>query len=167
MNITAQMPSRANLLGRTAALACITAPLLVLTGVLVPVLYGLPGLIPLILLGVFGLSMSGWGVSAFVGTLFPYPTSPPGTNPMKDRSMNSTNALLTIGIGMGAIAVSQIPAAGIAVGGIIVGSLPLQLLAGAISVVVGAAVLWLGIRFGAKRLDARYPDLFHRVRDFV
>lgn len=167
VNIVAGIPARANLLGRIAAVAVISLPLLLAFTVIVPIAYGMPGLIPLMLGGSFGMMLTGWGASLVIGTLLPYPTSPPGTNPMKDRSSSSTNAMLAVGAGLGAVVVPQLPAIGVAVWGVVVGSLVLQLVAVAIAIAVGAVCLWLGALIGTRRLEAHYIDVFQKVRDFL
>ncbi len=61
VNITASLPARANLLGRIAAMAIIMLPTTLVFAVLVPVVYGLPQLIPLTVLCSLGIQATGWG----------------------------------------------------------------------------------------------------------
>ncbi|MDN5686060.1 MAG: hypothetical protein L0G94_05150 [Brachybacterium sp.] len=167
VNITANLPARANLLGRVAAIAVIMVPpLLVVTAVL-PLLYDMAHLIPLVMLASIGVMITGWGASAAVGAIMPYPASPPGTNPMKDKSASSANAMLTMAIAMVSVFVPQIPTIGLAIWGLVVGSEVLLLVAGLVSLVLGALAFWVGLRIGTARLQAHYPDLFQKVRDFL
>lgn len=167
VNITAGLDARANLLGRIAAIAVLMAPAAVVVTALVPLLYGMAHLVPMMVLGTLGLMLTGWGVSAVVGVLLPYPTSPPGTNPMKDKSASSANAFLGMGAASLGVFVPQLPAIGLAAWGVLGGGPLIQGLAGLLSLIIGIVVLWVGVRIGSARLDARYPDLFQKVRDHL
>lgn len=167
VNIVTGLPARANLLGRIAAMAVLMVPGVIVATAALPLLYGTPELLPLTVLGSLGAMLSGWGTSMVVGVLLPYPSSPPGTNPMKDKSASSTNAMLSMTIAMVSVFVPLLPAIGIGIWGAVVGSVPLMLLAGLLAVVAGALVFLLGLRIASARLDARYPDVFQKVRDHV
>ena len=167
VNITANVPARANLLGRVAAMALLMVPPVIVISVAMPLLYGLPDLIPLVVLASLGTMGTGWGVSVAIGAILPYPASAPGTNPMKDKSASSTNAMLTMTIAMVAVFVPQIPTVGLAIWGLVVGSDLLLLVAGILSLAVGIVAFLVGLRIGVARLTSRYPDLFQKVRDFL
>ena len=167
VNITAHLPSRANQLGRVAAMAVLMVPAIVLVTAGVPLLYGMAWIIPLMVLGALGMAITGWGVSLAVNVIMPYPASPPGTNPMKDKSASSANAMIAMTVAMLGVFVPQIPAVGLAVWGLVISSAPLQLAAGVVSLIIGAITFLVGLRIGTVRLRSRYPDLFQKVRDFV
>lgn len=167
VNIVAGAPARANLLGRIAAMAVLMIPAVVVITVALPLLYGLPELIPMTLLGSLGAMISGWGTSMVVGVLLPYPSSPPGTNPMKDKSASSSNAMLSMAISMVTVFVPMLPPLGLGIWGAIAGNLALITGAGVLAIVIGVAVLLIGLRIATVRLDARYPDIFQKVRDHV
>ncbi|MFL0455750.1 hypothetical protein ACH0CV_00140 [Brachybacterium paraconglomeratum] len=167
VNIVAGAPARANLLGRIAAMAVLMIPAVVVITVALPLLYGLPELIPMTLLGSLGAMISGWGTSMVVGVLLPYPSSPPGTNPMKDKSASSSNAMLSMAISMVTVFVPMLPPLGLGIWGAIAGNLTLITGAGVLAIVIGVAVLLIGLRIATVRLDARYPDIFQKVRDHV
>jgi len=167
VNLTAGLRSRPNQLGRVAAMALIMVPAIIVVAVAAPLLFGWAHLIPLTLMGSLGITVTGWGASLATGVIMPYPSSPPGTNPMKDKSASSTNAMLAMSIAMLAVAVPQLPAIGVAVWGLVVGSAMIKLIAGAVSLLTGVLVFLVGLRIGTARLDARYPDLFQKVKDFV
>ena len=131
------------------------------------VVLGMAAHLPVILLGMLGLVRSGWGASVLVGVLLPYPTSPPGTNPMKDKSASSANAMLSMAITSAVVGVPQIPAIGLAIWGLLAGGPLVELLAGIVAVVIGAVVMLVGLHLGAARLDRSYPELFQKVRAFV
>ena len=117
-----------------------------------------------LLLGIGGTLALLW---LLAGTLLPYPTSPPGTNPMKDKSASSANAMLSMAITSAAVGVPQIPAIGLAIWGLLGGGPLVELLAGVVAVVIGAIVLVVGLHLGAARLERSYPELFQKVRAFV
>lgn len=167
VNIVAGAPARANLLGRIAAMAVLMVPAVVVITVALPLLYGLPELIPMTVLGSLGAMISGWGTSMVVGVLLPYPSSAPGTNPMKDKSASSSNAMLSMAISMVTVFVPMLPPLGLGIWGAIAGNLALITGAGVLAIVIGVAVLLIGLRIATVRLDARYPDIFQKVRDHV
>ena len=167
VNIVTGVPARANLLGRIAAMAVLMVPAVVVITVALPLLYGLPALIPMTLLGSLGAMISGWGTSMVVGVLLPYPSSAPGTNPMKDKSASSSNAMLSMAISMVTVFVPMLPPLGLGIWGAIAGNLALITGAGVLAIVIGVAVLLIGLRIATVRLDARYPDIFQKVRDHV
>lgn len=167
VNITAGVPARANLLGRIAAIALLMGPLVLLITAIVPALYGMAELIPLTMLGALGMMLTGWGLSLVVGVLLPYPTSAPGTNPMKDKSASSGNAMLSMTVASLGLFVPQLPAIGVAIWGLIVSSVAIQVIAGVMSVVIGAVAFVVGAKLATAQLSRRYPDQFQKVRDHV
>ncbi|MGO1285591.1 MAG: hypothetical protein ACTHWF_00840 [Brachybacterium sp.] len=167
VNIVTGLPSRANLLGRIAAMALLMVPGVVLVTVTIPLLYGMPQLLPMTVLGSLGTMVCGWGISMVVGAMLPYPSSAPGTNPMKDKSASSSNAMIAMTVAMLAVFVPLLPALGVGIWGAVVGSMALTVLAGVLALVAGAVVFLVGLRIAVVRIDARYPDLFQKVRAHV
>lgn len=167
VNITAGISGRDNLAGRILALAVLAVPFAVIASLAVPLVLGESWLIPLVLLGSLGAMMSAWGASCLIAVTLPYPTSPPGTNPLKDKSANSANALIATFVAMLGMWVPQLPAIGLAITGLVLDDSLLQLAAGIVSVVCGALALWLCLRGAARILDRRYVDLFQKVRAYL
>ena len=167
VNIVTGLPSRANLAGRIAAQAVLMVPGVLAATIAIPLLYGMAELMPMTVMVSLGAMACGWGISMVVGVLLPYPSSPPGTNPMKDKSASSSNAMIAMTVAMVGVFVPLIPAIGIGIWGAVSGSLPLTLLAGVLALVAGAIVFLVGLRIAVVRLDARYPDVFQKVRNHV
>jgi ABC-2 type transport system permease protein len=167
VNLTAGVPARANLRGRIAAMAVFTTPFLVLAAVAVPLLMGRPDLVLPLVLGALGLMMGGWGVSSLIGTLMPYPSAEPGTNPMKDRSSSSASAMIAMLLATAGVFVPQLPALGVAIWGLVVDSSTILTGAGVLSVVIGIVVLVVGLLLAERRLRDHYVDVFQRVRHHV
>ncbi|ATG54200.1 hypothetical protein CFK41_04945 [Brachybacterium ginsengisoli] len=167
VNLVTGLPARANLLGRIAAQAVLMVPGVVVVSALIPLLFGMAELAPMAVMISLGTMIGGWGSSMALSVLLPYPSSPPGTNPMKDKSASSANAMISMTVAMLAIIVPMIPAIGVGIWGAVVGSLLLTLLAGALALAAGAVVLLVGLRIAVVRLDARYPDAFQKVRDHL
>ena len=90
-----------------------------------------------------------------------------GTSPLKDKSASTGNAMVSMTVTMLAVIVPQLPALGLGIWGAASGNLLLQLGAGLLALVVGVVEFGLGLRIGCARLDARYPDLFQKVRAFL
>jgi ABC-2 type transport system permease protein len=167
VNITAGLSARANLRGRIAAMAVFTVPFLALAAIVVPLLMGRPDLVPMMLLGALGLMMGGWGASSLIGTIMPYPTAAPGTNPMKDRSSSNASAMIAMALATAAVFVPQLPAVGVAIWGLVVDSPAILIGAGVLSLVIGIVVLLVGLRLAERRLEAHYVDVFQRVHHHV
>ena len=167
VNIVTGLPARANLLGRIAAMAVLMVPGVLVVTIVIPLLYGMPELLPMTMMGALGTMICGWGFSTVVGTLLPYPSSPPGTNPMKDKSASSSNAMIAMTVAMLGVFVPLLPAIGVGIWGAAAGSVALTILAGVLALVAGIVVFLVGLRISVVRLDARYPDLFWKVRDHV
>ena len=167
VNIVTGLPARANLLGRIAAIAVLMVPAVVVITIGLPLLFGLPHLIPMTLLGALGAMLAGWGTSMVAGVMLPYPSSPPGTNPMKDKSASSSNAMLSMGISMVAVFVPMLLPLGVGIWGAVTDSLVLITVAGALALVIGVVVLLVGLRIASVRLEARYPDIFQNVHDHL
>ena len=167
VNIVTGLPARANLLGRIATIAVLMVPAVVVITIGLPLLFGLPHLIPMTLLGALGAMLAGWGTSMVAGAMLPYPSSPPGTNPMKDKSASSSNAMLSMGISMVAVFVPMLPPLGVGIWGAVTDSLVLITVAGALALVIGVVVLLVGLRIASVRLEARYPDIFQKVHDHL
>ncbi|PWH07846.1 hypothetical protein DEO23_04365 [Brachybacterium endophyticum] len=167
VNITAGVPARANLRGRVAAMALFTTPFLLLAAIAVPLLMGGAQFILPLVLGTLGLTVGGWGVSSLIGTLMPYPTAAPGTNPMKDRSSSSASAMVAMLAATAGVFVPQLPALGIAIWGLVAQAPMIVLAAGMLSLAIGIIVLVFGLRLAEKRLESGYVDLFQRVHHHV
>ena len=167
VNIVTGLPARANLLGRIAAIAVLMVPAVVVITIGLPLLFGLPHLIPMTLLGALGAMLAGWGTSMVAGVMLPYPSSPPGTNTMKDKSASSSNAMLSMGISMVAVFVPMLLPLGVGIWGAVTDSLVLITVAGALALVIGVVVLLVGLRIASVRLEARYPDIFQKVHDHL
>jgi ABC-2 type transport system permease protein len=101
------------------------------------------------------------------GVMLPYPSSPPGTNPMKDKSASSSNAMLSMAVSMLAVFVPMLPPLGLGIWGAVTGNLLLVTLAGVLALAIGVTVMLIGLRIASARLDARYPDIFQKVRDHL
>ena len=167
VNIVTGLPARANLLGRIAAMAVLMVPGVLVVTIVIPLLYGMPELLPMTMMGALGTMICGWGFSTVVGTLLPYPSSPPGTNPMKDKSASSSNAMIAMTVAMLGVFVPLLPAIGVGIWGAAAGSVALTILAGVLALVAGIVVFLVGLRISVVRLEARYPDLFWKVSDHV
>ena len=160
VNIVTGLPSRANLLGRIAAMALLMVPGVVLVTVTIPLLYGMPQLLPMTVLGLAGDDglrlgdLDGGGGDAPLT-----PSSAPGTNPMKDKSASSSNAMIAMTVAMLAVFVPLLPALGVGIWGAVVGSMALTVLAGVLALVAGAVVFLDGPadRGGADRCALSGP----------
>ncbi len=167
VNITAGLDAAANIRGRQLAQAVFYLPLAIVAGIALPLLLGAPQLIVLYPVALVSLLMTGWGLSAVLTVFLAFPTSPPGVNPLKDKSGSSGAAFISSLAGFGGIALLQSPAITLAVIAVATSSVLLQVISGVLFVVVGVLVLVLGQTIAIKRLLSHYPDIFTRVRNFA
>ncbi|MDO5662980.1 MAG: hypothetical protein Q4G40_09810 [Brachybacterium sp.] len=165
--ITSGVSPRTNIAGRIAAMAVIAVPFVVLSAIAVPLVLGRGDLAPLLLALSLGSMLSGWGVCALISVLMPYASAAPGTNPMRDKSASSANAMLAMGVGSIGLWIPQIPALVLAIWGLVTGSAALQISGAIVSLVTGAVVCILGVLFAARILRARYPEIFQKVKAFI
>jgi ABC-2 type transport system permease protein len=86
---------------------------------------------------------------------------------MKDKSASSSNAMLSMGIAMITVFVPMLPPLGLGIWGAIAGNLALITGAGVLALAIGVVVLLVSLRIATVRLDARYPDIFQKVRDHL
>ena len=75
--------------------------------------------------------------------------------------------MIAMTVAMLAVFVPLLPALGVGIWGAVVGSMALTVLAGVLALVAGAVVFLVGLRIAVVRIDARYPDLFQKVRAHV
>lgn len=119
----------------------------------------------------FGALLGALALGSYLSVTNPYPTSPPGINPMRDRSGGGSAAFVAIFGGTLTLGGLSLP------GGIMlaIGSsnLPTNSIAeihplGWAGMVVHFAIMgfvvWLGIRQASRRLDTTWPKIFNKVR---
>ena len=119
----------------------------------------------------FGALIGALSLGAYLSVASPYPTSPPGINPMRDRSGGGSAAFVAIFGGTLTLGALSLP------GGVMMSigtsNLPTNSIAEiqplgwaglAVHFTIMGFVLWLGVRQASRRLDANWPKIFNVVR---
>jgi ABC-2 type transport system permease protein len=110
-----------------------------------------------------GLALASLGVGSVVGALWQWPAPPPGANPFAANNNGGLPALLTLtATSFGTLAVG-LPTIGLVVWSFFqpwVGLLALP-----VGLVTGLVVLRVGIRWGGRLLDRRWPEVLQAVSE--
>ncbi|MDO9398834.1 MAG: transporter [Herbiconiux sp.] len=151
-------------LGRVWALTVIAVPLALL-GCVVPAFFtGLWSDLPWVLGLAAAALLGGMGVASISSALIVIPVPQAGDNPFKSAPGAGFTTALS-GFATWGIALALcLPATVLAVLGLILGSPLLGWLTLAVGLVLGAVFLVLGLRIGARVLDARGPDILARLK---
>ncbi|MCX2162528.1 hypothetical protein [Corynebacterium auriscanis] len=119
----------------------------------------------------FGAILGAMALGAFMSVVNPYPTSPPGINPMRDRSGGGGAAFASIFGGTVLLGIASIPGLVMTVMGTVdlpTNSITEIHLIGWVGLVVHflimAGILWLAVRKASSRLDAGWPKIFYIVK---
>lgn len=112
-----------------------------------------------------GLTLIGLGVGAYVGALWQWPAPPPGGNPFQRGNSGGLPALLSFGVTTAGTVLLGLPTIALAVGSIWVSWLAyVGIVVGSLS---GLLVLRLGIRWGGRRLERRWPEVMESVSEKI
>lgn len=106
------------------------------------------------------------GLASLVSALVVFPVNQPGDNPFGAKQGGSMGMMLSQMLGTLALAVALAPAAVLTVLAIVRGSVALGWAAAVVGNALGVVVLLVGVRLGARRLDARAPELLTRLASF-
>ena len=120
---------------------------------------------------VLGLSLgtlaASTGVSSFVSSRWVYPVAKPGDSPFKQPQGATGATMVAQTVGMGLTMLVSLPGVVLTVVALVVSSALLGWVALVVSVAVGVVVLLVGVRWGARALDRRGPELLQRVLSFA
>lgn len=162
-HITAGIRGADDRAGRIMSVLTVTGPILVLLLVVSMVSSRRVDLAVLVVGLTVGLGLIGLGVGSLVGGIWQYPAPPAGANPFQRGSSGGLPSLLSFLLTTGGTVLLALPVIGIAVGSIWVSWLPYLTLG--VAVVEGVVVLRLGIHFGGRLLDRRWPEVMAAVSE--
>jgi ABC-2 type transport system permease protein len=153
-------------IGRVWALAAIATPLSVLAVIVTVAITGSWSWLPMLLGLVAAALLTGFGVVSVSSALVVVPVPQAGDNPFKSvPGAGFTTALLGFAV-WGAVIALLIPAAVLAVLSLVLSSVLFGWLTLLVGVVLGAVVLFVGVRWGGRLLDQRGPDILVRLKSF-
>ena len=112
-----------------------------------------------------GSALGGLGVGSVVGALWQWPAPPPGANPFASSNQGGLPSLLSVTVTTLATLLVSLPTLALVVWSIFspwVGALALVVALGS-----GLAVFKIGIDWGGRLLDRRWPEVLHAVSEKV
>lgn len=112
---------------------------------------------------IVGLTLIGFGVGSYVGTLWQWPMPPPGASPFQKGNSGGLPSLLSFVVASSLTAVLSLPLIALVVGSLWIGWLDIVALIVAIG--GGGVVLRYGIRLGGRRLEQRWPEVMRAVSE--
>ncbi|MGA7206450.1 MAG: transporter [Specibacter sp.] len=163
LHLAAGVSGAADRTGRAIAAATLALPLGILYSVAGAALGGGWALLPATLALTIGVVGSGAGLSSVFSSRFTMNVPLPGESPLKSKPGNNFSAVLVQMAGFAGIAVLLLPeivlsAIALATGQPLYGWISL-----AVGLVLGAALLAIGIRVGARQCNERGPELLLAV----
>lgn len=162
VHMVAGVRGRTMIAARMAVATTMTAPLVLLYLILLGALEGFDSTWALLAVACPAGMLAGLGMGAYLSVANPFPTSRPGTNPMKDRSGYSSGAFIAMFGVLFGVWVPMVP-------GIVMMNIGgAWFWAGAgLCAVVGVGGMLLGYRLAAQRLGQRWPEVLGKVRAWV
>jgi len=163
-HLSTGVSGRADRLGRVLTLSVIAVPVVVLATVIPLAVLGAWTQLPALLGMGLGVMLTGFGVSSVASATFLMPVPAAGESPFKSppgASITSTlgmYAAWAISFGLAA------PELALGIISLVTGDVALGVVTLVVGVLLGAAVLWIGVERGGRRLDARGPELLTRLR---
>ena len=149
--------------GRVRSAMIVFLPLVGITAVLSVATTGQWQLLPPTAGLSLGLALASLGVGSVVGAVWQWPAPPPGANPFAANNTGGLPALLSLtATSFGTLAVG-LPTIGLVIWSFFTPWVGLVALL--VGVVSGLVVLRIGIRWGGRLLDTRWPDVLRAVSE--
>lgn len=166
LHITSGVSGTADRLGRLVGLLVFGLPATVLAALVPAVMFTTPGT-TVALVGVsVGVLLSASGLSCLISARFTYPVPKPGDGPLTQPS-GSTGRLMIVQLGMMLSALAlMLPELILVFFLLVSGEAWLAWVLGVGSVLKGAALVWLGVRLGARVYERSQPELFQQVSQY-
>ncbi|MCL1899060.1 MAG: hypothetical protein FWG11_00805 [Promicromonosporaceae bacterium] len=173
LHVAVGVPGRADRWGRLIPVAVVGLPLTVALCVAASWVTGHWAWLPAILgvtLCILGASL---GIGSAASARWLYPMVKPGESPLKQPQGAAMASMVSLGVQVGLLGLVLLPAVALAIASVVLsivspGALVLTL--GLAALVVGAAVGLLvligGVRWGARALERRAPEILQQVTNF-
>lgn len=166
-HVAAPLHGVADRLGRVIAVSAIAVPAVLVLAVGSALVTHNAVLIPALLGLSFGVLLTSLGGSSIISALVVYPVQMPGENPFQSRQGASMSALASQLGGWLAVVALCLPEIVLAVLAVRQGSAALGWVTLAVGLVLGPALLTIGVRVGGRTLDRTGPDLLRRIVAFA
>ncbi|GAA1609457.1 transporter [Leucobacter chromiireducens] len=150
-------------IGRAWATGLVSAPLVILVAVVTSVIVGRLDQLPT-LLGLAGaVLLSGLGIASVSSALFVMPVPQSGENPFVSKPGAAVLSLVGTAANFGSLFVLTLPVAALTIAAGITGDPLWVWLTFGVGLVWGAAVCWIGVRWGGTLYDRRAPGLMEKL----
>ncbi|WP_456787872.1 hypothetical protein [Cellulomonas sp. P5_C5] len=166
-HVAAPLHGTADRLGRVIAAGAIAVPAVALLAVGSALLTDQPQTIPALLGLSFGVLLTSLGGSSVLSALVVYPVQLPGESPFQTKQGASTASVVSQLVGWLAVMVLCLPEMILALVAVRGGSVALGWATLAVGLVLGSALLTIGVRIGGRTLDRTGPSLLSKIVAFA
>jgi ABC-2 type transport system permease protein len=163
LHISTGLRGKEDRLGRALSSCTIYVPMTVVLLAAAVIVTGRWNLLAPVVGLTFGLLLIGLGVGSLVGTLWQWPAPPPGANPFQRGNSGGLPALLSVFVTMVGTLILGLPTIALVVWSFFtpwVGYLTIP-----VGLLCGLVVLRLGITYGGRLLDRRWPEVMAAVSE--
>ncbi|MCL1800333.1 MAG: hypothetical protein FWG25_03070 [Promicromonosporaceae bacterium] len=167
LHLSTGVPARADRLGRILPMLTIGVPLTAIFSIISAAVIGHWAWLPALIGVSWGSLFAALGVSAASSAKFVYPVPKPGESPFKQPQGAAGAQMLGQFAAMGVSFLVSLPILGLGVWAILGNSLVVGWLTSLLAPAIGIVVLILGVRFGARLLEANGPELLQKVHNFA
>ncbi|MDR2723087.1 MAG: hypothetical protein LBB54_05125 [Cellulomonadaceae bacterium] len=170
LHVATGLPGRADRWGRVIPVLVAGTPIVILYSLIPLWLSGQWGWLPAVLGLSLGTLLASLGVSSATSSRWVYPVAKPGESPFKQPQGATGATMVAQSINMGLAVLVCLPALVLAVLSVVLSG-PTALVLGWVTLLVGLAVglgvLMFGVRWGARTIETRSPELLQQVQSFA
>ncbi|GLB66797.1 transporter [Arthrobacter mangrovi] len=163
LHVTSGVSGRADRAGRVIACAAFALPVTLVFAVAPFFFLGSWQLLPATLGLSLGVLLSGLGLSSVVSARYTYNVPLPGESPFKTPPGSAARMMIVQMLGMLVLVLIALPEAALALAAMVTGAPLFSWLALAVGLVLGTALLVIGVRAGGAWYDRRAPELLQAV----
>lgn len=164
LHLQTGVSGRADRLGRVVALASFAVPLSLLLTVASVAISNSWVLLPGLLGITIGVLLSGFAVSSVISGLFTFAVPAPGESPFKSKPGGGFSLMLSTFASWSVLGVLVLPELALAIIGFATGDAIYGVLSIVVGLVLGGALLGMGVRLGGHFLDRRGPELLSQLQ---
>lgn len=165
-HVAAPISGRVDRTGRAIAAGLICVPSSLALVVASVAITGRWDSLPALIGATVGITLTSLGGASVVSARIVYQVPRPGESPFAAKQGASMAAFVSLFVGWAAIGALALPETVLAIVAVAIGSTLLGLIALVVGVVLGSAMVVLGVRVGSRTLDRSAPDLLERMVSF-
>lgn len=157
--------------GRIAAMLSLNVPMTIVASIALGALEGVRPLLFVVAFFALCVLVQGAGLSVLTAVRFPYPTSRPGTNPMKDKSGYSGGAFFGMLFAIFGLLIPLIPGAimllpNLASATSFKDATLINVIGVVVQLLISLGLGFTGYCMGVRQLEPRWPAIFDKVRNW-